>query len=233
MTIEVQSIHEPARLILTWRSHMQGTSSKYFPVAELIRAGRKVVFKYLSDTEEYHEAKRNGFLGFPGVSETTGINENALDLFVRRLPPDTREDYHLYLKQNRLPANFSGSIFSLLAYTGGRLASDPFVLIPDIANVTSPADLLLDIHGLAYYLARDEIKKVTEGSGLTFCHELDNEHDADAVAIYLDEHQLGYVSRVISTDFLRLINTYQVKGMVAKTIVTPYTNRIVILVSIR
>lgn len=233
MSTEVQHIYEPSRLILTWRSHMQGTSSKYFPVAELVRTGSQAVFKYLRDTEEFTQATKNGFLGFPGVSQANGTNDNALDLFIRRLPPDTREDYHLYLKQNRLPESFSGSTFALLGYTGGRLASDSFVLVPDVAQITAPADLLLDIHGLAYHLQKDEIKKIAEGSVLTFCHEADNEHDANAVAIYLNEHRLGYVSRVISADFQRLMETFQVKGVVAKTIVTPYANRIVMLVSIR
>lgn len=233
MSTVVRYIYEPTRLILTWRSHLDGTSSKYFPVAELVQYDQKAIFKYLSASDQYQQARKNGFLGFPGVSLKSEGHDNALDLFIRRLPPDTREDYNLYLKQNRLPENFSGSTFALLAYTGGRLASDSFVLIPDVSDVVPPADILLDIHGLAYHLEKNEIKHIQEDSELTFRHEPDNEHDSYAVAIYLKDRKLGYVSRVISHAFLQLMRDFNIQGTVAKTIVTPYASRIVFLASVR
>ena len=149
----IENIFEPSRLLLVWHHSQPGAPRHRRVVGELVRQGDDASFRYLKDTEDFQAALEEGFYEFPAFSDKAGgeRQSGALDVFMRRLPPRKREDFREYLAQYSLPADFSGSTFSLLGYTGARLASDTFELCPDLSDAEAPLDFVIEASGIQYH----------------------------------------------------------------------------------
>lgn len=72
---------------------------------------------------------------FPAFDINTKVHENAIDVFARRLPPKTGTDYKNLLDVWNLDPEKDHSIFTLLAYGGGKLYGDPFYFIDPLSWV--------------------------------------------------------------------------------------------------
>lgn len=107
-----------------------------------------VVFRYLSETDDFRLATNEGFQGYPAFRLTQAQHEeNVLEAFTCRLPSRKRGGFPDYLATHGLPNGFSGSDFSLLAHTGAKFAGDGFEIIPDLTGVSAPFDLIVEAAG--------------------------------------------------------------------------------------
>ncbi|WP_439821374.1 HIRAN domain-containing protein [Pseudomonas sp. HLG18] len=208
----IDHVFEPTRLFLVWTSTTEGVARNRRIVGELVKKNDHCTFRYLKDTPDYHAAVNEGFIGFPAF--TINGNEefdNALAAFMSRIPPRKRQDFPKYLAQYGLPSSFNGSDFSLLGYTGARLASDSFELSPDLSTASAPIDVVLEVSGTQYNKVLGDI---TEGMLVTFVHEPENQHDKNAIAIMTSFGRIGYVSRALNKGFSHLLSQSRVTGTV-------------------
>lgn len=226
----IEHLFEPSRLFLVWH-HLNGDSPQHRRVVgELIRQGDDASFRYLKGTEDFKAAINEGFLPFPAFAEekSSEFQSGALDVFVRRLPPRKREDFKEYLSQYNLPPNFSGSAFSLLAYTGARLASDGFELCPDLSDATAPLDFVIEVSGTQYYV--DENTSFSEDDEINFESEPNNRHDENAIKVIHNEKIVGYINKALAPSFSKLLSTGRVEGKVLKYSVQKNRQRLLVLV---
>ncbi len=226
----IEHVFEPSRLLLVWH-HSDDTRPRHRRVvAELIKTDDDVIFRYLSKSPDFTAAIDEGFNGFPAfpLNPSNTSYPGALDVFVRRLPPRKREDYREYLAQYNLPVGFSGSDFSLLGYTGARLASDTFELCPDLAGAQSPVDFVIEVSGAGYY--QDQVSKVAEGDAVQLEPEPGNELDSNAVMIVHREGKIGYVNKALSRGIANLMNAGRIEANVIKVGSRRGKSRVLILV---
>jgi hypothetical protein len=226
----IENIFEPSRLLLVWHHTNSDTPRHRRVVGELIRQGDDAAFRYLKDTEDFEAALDEGFFEFPAFADKNGQESQlgALDVFVRRLPPRKREDFKEYLAQYNLPSNFSGSAFSLLAYTGARLASDTFELCPDLSDAKAPLDFVIDVSGIQYHI--DGKVQFLEDDEIFFKEEPENQFDHNAIKIIHSGHMIGYVNKALSPSFSRLLKTGKIKGTILKFSMQKNTPKLLVLV---
>ncbi|WP_051534390.1 hypothetical protein [Deefgea rivuli] len=201
----LQYIHEPERLLLTWQCSEDQRPRTRRVVAEVVRSNDEYIFNYLIDTEDYNFAIKQGFKGYAAFSlEKPVHNVGVMDALARRLPPRKREDFSNYLMQFRLPSSFSGSDFSLLGYTGGKLPSDTFSFVPDFSSISQPIDLLLEVAGFRH---QSDLEQLTPQVGDNVAFEVDcaNTVDINAVQIVSKQGRLGYVNRAFLPWFTSLV----------------------------
>lgn len=191
----IEHILEPQRLLLVWQGS-EGSSRSRRAIAELIRqADGPVQLRYLTDTEELKAAQAEGFICFPAFRKLEqSYDLGVVDTFMRRLPPRSRGDYAQYLEQFRLRPEMQISDFALLAYTGAKLPSDGFSIVNPLENITTDADVLIEVAGFRHHANLDS-KVIRPGESARFLGEPDNPHDPNAVAILVRDQKIGYVPR--------------------------------------
>lgn len=228
----VEHIFEPSRLILVWHNSDLTTPHTRRAVGELVKFEDDYAFQYLVETEDYKKAVRDGFKAFPAFAEVSGKKYvGALDVFKRRLPPSSREDYSEYLSQYSLPPNFTGSTFALLGYTGARLASDTFELCPDLADARSPLDLLLELSGTQHYLESSD--ELGPGDNVVFVCDSENPHDSFAIKAVSGGQVIGFVNRCMARSFGELMSKGTVNAEIIRAHQYRKKPRIILLVRFR
>lgn len=196
--IAISHLLEPVRLLLVWQRPMAETGRRTRRVVgEIVRRDDgEAVFRYLTDTEDFNEARSEGFQGYPAFRMNRPQHEiNVLDAFTCRLLSRKRGDFADYLAAYSLPADFSGSDFSLLAHTGARLPGDGFEVFPDLSGVKVPFDLIIEVAGTRY---QDNVQlgSVAVGDLVELRPEPTNRYDQNAIEVlHPSGGRLGYVPR--------------------------------------
>lgn len=186
---------EPARLLLTWQPPEAVTQRLRRIIAEIVRSPDGCSLRYLINSPDFQAAQNQGFQGYPAFDIKQEVHEQGImEALSRRLPPRKREDFGDFLAQFRLPADFAGSDFALLGYTGGKLPSDTFGFAPDFSNISLPIDLLLEIAGFRHQDCMGQFTP-TIGLPLQFVIDNDNQVDRNAVKVLCNGQNLGYINR--------------------------------------
>lgn len=227
----INHIFEPSRLFLVW--HHSGDCSPRHRriVGELVRDGDTVKFRYAKNSDDYKQAEKEGFIGFPAFTKNVSSVDDALDAFSTRLPPRKRADFGRYLSQYGLPEEFTGSYMALLGYTGARLESDSFELCPDYSDVTAPADILIELTGVRYHISSSEMPQ--PGTQVKFQPEPENEHDPKAIAVHSENGRIGYINKAVTSGFARMLEAMKVTGTVLRTGSSEAHAQIILLVQCR
>ncbi|MCI1711848.1 MAG: HIRAN domain-containing protein [Chiayiivirga sp.] len=192
----IEHIHEPRRLLLVWQAAEPPRSRR--AVAEFLRSdvvGGRTTFRYLTDTTDLEEAKREGFVGFPAFRKLDQTYDlGVVETFMRRLPPSSRGDYGKYLEQFRLRPDVPLSEMALLGYTGAKLPSDGFSILDPLDDITDACDVLIEVAGFRH-TSTIPASAIELGSRVTLREENDNPHDANALAVYLGSERIGHIPR--------------------------------------
>ncbi|AJI96701.1 hypothetical protein BD65_1883 [Yersinia ruckeri] len=233
MTILIQNMFEPFRLMLTWQPASGGSR---FVVGELIRDSQdNVVFNYLLETEPFINAQAKGFQGFPAFDIKNRTHSNdVMQTFMRRLPPRRREDFLDYLNNFRLPETFNGSDFALLAYTGGKVAGDGFSFVPDLSSVKTPFDYVMEVAGTRYIIeeGRLNLNEIEIGDEVAFINEDDNPKDCNAIIVAKNQNRLGYVNQALCVALRHFAKTNKVSGVVVRKNGTPERPLVYVMLSV-
>lgn len=211
-------IVEPTALLLTWQpADERAPNRTRRTVAKIDRTDTgSAVFHYLRGTEDFVAAQEAGFVGFPAFKlESEDSNQGVIESLLRRLPPRKRADFNEYLKQHRLPVPFEHSDFALLGYTGARLPSDGFGLVPVFPDAITEIDLVTEVAGLRHVFKGDA-SSIRPGDGVGFQTEPNNKYDSDAVLISWNGQSLGYVNRALRGTFLGWLRSNRVTATVER-----------------
>lgn len=146
---------EPARLLMTWQPSDEGAPVRTRRIVGEVaydKLSSGVVFRYARDSKDYQAAVAAGFKGFPAFRlEDSESRQGVLESLMRRLPPRNREDFSEYLQLHGLAAPFKLSDMALLGYTGARLPSDGFALVPEFPLGAAPCDYVMESPVLGTY----------------------------------------------------------------------------------
>lgn len=216
--IPLQHIVEPERLLLTWQPvDEQAPVRTRRVVGEIAReCDGQFVFRYLKDSTDFRLAREAGFQGFPAFSMShVETRQGVIESFLRRLPPRNREDFSDYLAQHRLPYPFPNSDFALLGYTGARLPSDGFALVPVFPGNAVPCDYLIEVAGLRHVIGT-ETSNIQDGDPITFDVDSHNPVDQDALTVLHQGRRIGYVNRALKETFHQWLSAHTVHAVVER-----------------
>ncbi len=175
-----------------------------------------MVFRYLKATSDFRAALDAGFKGVPAFSlDQDETRQGVIESLLRRLPPRKREDFSEYLAQYRLPSPFPYSDFALLGYTGARLPSDGFGLVPVFPSHVVPCDVLLEVAGLRHVFSGD-MNTIRPGDPLALQVDAENPVDPDALAVFHQARKVGYVNRAMLPQFHIWMRDHVVKVTVER-----------------
>ncbi|MBT9456089.1 MAG: hypothetical protein IV097_05660 [Burkholderiaceae bacterium] len=208
---------EPERLLMTWQPSDENANPRTRRVVgELVRepGDGTIVFRYVEGTADYEAASAAGFQGFPAFRETE-TRQGVLETLVRRLPPRRREDFDDFLRQHGLPVPFKLSDFALLGYTGAKLPSDGFALVPEFPPSAVPCDFLMEVAGTRYVPTVD-MASLHVGDSVGVELDSGNPVDADALALTHRGQRIGYVNRAMKPAFQRWLASRSVALTVAR-----------------
>ncbi len=211
-------IIEPSRLLMTWQPvDIDAPSRTRRVIGEIgLEPDGQIVFRYLINTPDFEEACRAGFKGFPAFRlEDNEVRQGVIGSLLRRLPPRNREDFAEFLAQHRLPSPFNYSDMALLGYTGARLPSDGFALVPDFPENNMPCDYLMEVAGLRHVFGFD-VSRIHEGDVVNFEIDHHNPVDQDALLVILQGQKIGYVNRAFKATLNRWLQSHHVMATIEK-----------------
>lgn len=83
----INHIDTPNRLLLVWQSP-ERTERNRFVVGEICLDEKGYVFRYLVGTEQFNNARAEGFICYPAFRKTTSqeYRDGVLETFLRRIP---------------------------------------------------------------------------------------------------------------------------------------------------
>ena len=143
------------------------------------------------------------------------MRQGVRETLMRRLPPAKREDFAEFLAQHRLPSPFAYSDLALLGYTGARLPSDGFALVPEFPMDAVPCDYLMEVAGLRH-VYNGLMTDIHDGDAVSFQSEPSNPVDVDALAVLHEGRTIGYVTRTLRRNFQSWLSTHQVTATVER-----------------
>jgi hypothetical protein len=223
----IEHLFEPKRLVLAWQS-LDPAHRRRYAVGELTPER----FRYLMDTEDFSEARKRGFAGYPAFRLHARSYENdPLRPFLRRIPPRSRADFPNFLRSIGLRPGTEISDFALLGYSEARDISDGFSLVNPLDEVTGPVEFVTEVAGYRYE-GRDK-GPVPQDQELTLVREQHNVHDPAAVRIDGPTGKaLGYVNRLQAQAFGRFLDTSSARAWTFRRNGTEAHPRLFILVAV-
>jgi len=197
----IEHIIEPDRLLLSWQVSQSAKPRGRMFVAELIRQGDDADLVYLSDSEEFTQAKGLGFECYPGFPANQPRYSKVLSAFMKRLPPRSRGDFDKYLNSLRIRPGTPISDFALLGYSGARLPDDNFTVIDPFENAAPPFEFLLYVQGYRYLKDQLPPSRVAVDQEAIFQPEPENTIDPNAVKVLIQGEHAGYICRGLTNSF--------------------------------
>lgn len=218
----IKHLQEPNRLVLVWQASGSSDFGKRYGVGKLHRRGDKAELEYLKNSDDYKEAIKHGFQGFPpfllqNTSKKIIKNTQIMDILIRRLPPRSRADFPLYLKQFGLTEDAKISNFGLLAYTETKLPGDGFSVVNNLDHMNAPFEFFTDLAGYKY---RDfsEDPQTLNRKNISLKPEPDNDYDPNAIKVFCEGNWIGYINRIQAPALKKIIATKKVIGSVSSVI---------------
>ncbi|MDC9497130.1 MULTISPECIES: HIRAN domain-containing protein [Pseudoalteromonas] len=186
----------------------------WHPVAKLIKEPvssdeKKFVYKF----HYTNGAKNKNFKAFLRLDELskTYVSNELFKFFNNRLLPKNRPEFKQMIEWSGLDIR-SADELEFLGITGGERKTDNFrvVTVPKLDGEYFTIKFF--VSGFKYISdeCKDLAKKLTVGSELKLKHELDNQHDSNALIVLHDgENKLGYCPRYLNNDLKNLINSQE------------------------
>jgi HIRAN domain len=177
-------------IFLSWR---KGQGSRRHVVG-LLQKNAEGKFSFSYDKESIKNASKEGFTPyteFPRIEQH--YNGNVLDIFAQRLIKPERPDIQNFYNFWEIDPHYKEDKFYLLGHTQGLLPTDNFEFLADY-NIVDGLHFLTEIAALSKYKLPADTLEV--GDTLRFEVDKKNEHDPDAVKIFKNKDEIGYVKKI-------------------------------------
>lgn len=195
-------------VFIAWRGGLPGRG-EWSPVARLDRIDGEYRFVYTRGARTLV-----GFHPFPGMSDLEEVyrSKTLFPLFANRLLSRSRPEYEAWLTWGGFDPQRPPEPMALLSVTEGIRQTDALEVfpcpVPDAADGKYRAHFFL--HGLRHASPRAQARLVNLQAGdvLSIKLEVDNAHDPQAVAVWVDDEErvrLGYVPRYLARDARTLV----------------------------
>jgi hypothetical protein len=175
-----------SKIYLAWR-HSKGQPR--IMIGEIIERSSEVDFKYLQDG--VYQARRDGFMGYPGLSIETTEHKNVLSLFTKRLINTERSDAKELLKFWGVQDEYIENKLYLLVMTQGMSQNDNFEFLACF-ELKDDLSFITDIAGLSH--SKFNISKLKKRDKLTFERE-NLKQDKNAIKLLFEQELVGYIKK--------------------------------------
>lgn len=214
---------EPAQLVLAWQAPDGVEDRRRWQVGQVERGAGGIQFRYFEGREfetanagrSIDAMKRQGFVSFPAFEYHPGkiFTDKVMETFGRRLPPPSRADFARYLEYFSIQPSQAPSGLTLFALTEARLPSDGFSLVDPLDPNLISGEVPFEIAGF-----RHEAKSVVPevGQSLRLTPEPTNEHDENAIQVFLGGDRIGYVNRIQAPVIGQWLNTRDLECVVLR-----------------
>lgn len=165
-------------------------------------------FQYIKN----QKAEELGFTGYPAFNIEQEEHDNPIETFMRRLPPKHRTDIDKYLNLYALSIDLikekSITDFQLLGYTGAYVTGDPFNFANPFMgeDCKPPIQFILKAAAFNRY-HQNFIRENLVGKSISLEKEPSNSCDSNAVKLYCDSQQIGYIPHGYSETITKWINS--------------------------
>ena len=231
----LRNLVEPSRLLLTWQPSDEGAPERTRRVVGEIIPGTgsmPAVFRYLKETDDFRAAEAAGFEGFPAFRvDKVEFRHGVLESLMRRLPPRNREDFADYLQLHGLSAPFELSDVALLGYTGARLPSDGFALVPEFPEDARPCDYVMEVAGTRHILQRP-LSDLRVGDSVSIQPDPENLVESDALVVMHEGQRIGFVNRALKGMFHRWMQSGRMTATIERQSGKPQRPLIFVRVSV-
>lgn len=182
------------KIILVWR---KSTGSRREAIGELCKEGDKYIFRYVSNIKNLIENnKAIPYLEFQDIEKK--YTENVLDIFAQRLTKKSRLDIKSLYDFWEIDELMTSDKFYLLGKTQGLVSTDNFEFLAQF-KYKKGLTFLTEISALSINKLNPEIVK--EGDRLSYVLETDNEFDSQAVKVFSNGVELGYIKKFHTSVF--------------------------------
>lgn len=223
MTIWIEHVHEPKRLLLAWQAPDIVGDRQRWAVGELTRVSGDARLRYfvgdefsaLNFGQPFEKISGYGYRGYPAFPLEGKIHEtNVLEAFMRRLPPRNRSDFGRYREHLRLRPETEISDFALLGLSEAQLPSDGFSVVDPLSADVAQCELISEVAGYRYYAKAHPQPEL--GQPVDLLPEPDNSFDPNAVMVQVGEGKLGYINRLQAPAILEWIRQDRASAMIAR-----------------
>jgi len=186
------------KIYLSWRKG-QGNRRHIVGTLQQTANGR---FEFGYDQKAAEKAKEEGFTPyteFPEITQT--YNGNVLEIFGQRIIKSERPDIQNFYDFWEIEPIHKEDKFYLLGRTQGLLPTDNFEFLADYNPVTG-LHFLTELAGLSKYQLPANAVKV--GDVLRFEIDKENEYDSEAVKVFKDDLEVGYIKKIHCRVFHKL-----------------------------
>lgn len=178
------------KIYLAWR---KGSGSRRHLVGLLEkRPDNKHIFEYLPEAKDLYI--NEGFIPyfeFPDLYQV--YNSNVVEIFGQRLMQSVRPDIKRFYEFWEVDEDKANDKFYLLGKTQGLTSKDSFEFLADYHH-SENTHFVTDLAGLTHY--NHPKGTLAIGDTLRFELEPENEYDVDAVKVFKDEIELGYIKKI-------------------------------------
>ena len=178
------------KIYLSWR---KGQGSRRFIVG-LLQQSDTGTFSFSYDIAIVENAKQEGFAPYTEFPDITkSYNGTVLDIFAQRLIKSERPDIQNFYDFWEIDPQFKEDKFYLLGHTQGLLPTDNFEFLADY-NIVPGLHFLTELAGLTNYQLAPA--SLTVADKLTFKIDKENEYDNEAVKIFKEKNEIGYIKKI-------------------------------------
>lgn len=237
----IEHLKDPERVLVIWQrpdEAAKGGAGDRYLVGEVRRQDGRVYLQYY-DNDDVARAREAGFVGFTAfpANQTAPYNGSVEAVLAKRLASPSRPDYQEYLRSHRIdPAQAEKlSVLGLLAYTGGKLASDGFSFAHMFDDAEPPFDFTFEVAGFRHQAGMQHFNPISalQGAAVDFVLEPENIRDPEAIAVRSSGVMLGYVHKGLRGVMRRLMEDHQVSGHVTRLNGTTERPCVIVLVQVR
>lgn len=170
-------------------------------VGEIVRHGDDFRMEY--NGPDFKEALEREFQGCPGLPVTEVVYGNqAMASLGSRNPDRRRPDYGELMKFWRIPTD--ADAFTVLGMTGGRLPTDTLEFLAEF-DPTSGTDFITRIAGIDHTPFKQTLRACKSGDLLELQLQPSNLYDSDAIKVFWQGHDVGFIPRVHNSSIIEAI----------------------------
>lgn len=176
-------------IYVSWR---QGKGASRYLIGLLSRNIEGEGFTFQYNINEVIKARKDGFQNYPDLPDTGRVyTSNLQTIFTMRLMSKSRPDRERFLSFWSAD-NPNYDWFDELGFTQGKLATDSFEFLADFP-VEPGISFISEAAALTHNKVKNEDIEVNDR--LNFVLDNDNEYDKDAVKLFKNNVNIGFVKR--------------------------------------
>lgn len=223
---DIKQIPDTGKLVVVWQKPSAdggAEAGERFVVGEILYNNEFEQINYY-DNEDIKKARELGFSELYVFSEKEGMelkNNEISRALARRVISKDRGDFEQYLQFYVISPSIKDelNIMTLLSSTGrGKNHGDGYSFFPDVQNASLPFQTTFEIAGYRHSDGMKEFadKLALQEQKVVLKTEETNQHDKNAIKIFLNDVAMGYVPKGLNHGLHKFVTENKVEAFIAR-----------------